>query len=718
MRFPTKTLLAASTAILFSPLAQAEFELTGYLKNETSVFITEGQTIGAGKTTFDNTNHAVGDILKSEFSARGFLNADLGENATVHAEVNLIFDSEGINSDYKGHNAYTQHDYLRELYIDTTVGDWDFRIGKQQVVWGTADGIKLLDIINPTDFRELVQNTSEDSRIPVIMINAEGSIGDNGNLQFILSEARGNFIPGLNGNGDQGQPFIMKGVDTITGQVNGFMNIAPNLGATAAQFQGFAAGAPLLGFLNAGGTLGDVGTPSPLPQGTQLGQVGGGLFTVQDFINGQTPFCQGGDPTNAETLAIVGALQAGVTPPPSGILGTTCAQMLNSIAQNFAQNQNKTNLVNPTFDAVVNPDSAFEVMPNATFATFDTFAGISTKYKKRTDDAVTEGNVGFRYRDTTAGGTNWSVNFLRSQGPNPSINLSWEDSAGNALNVAKVNTPGFDGNGDGTFDPNLGEFPPSPLTTIALLNADNTPFNAQAQGGAATLVFEETLDPVINIGTSFDTAFKTKALGAMVLRGEFLFQQDVMMPIVDRNELGIGNIAAGLVMQESDFFRYVLGLDITVATNLLISTQLIQFINLDYVDDETASNGSACSTQAHPFDPTGTPSPVHIANCGRYTADFPTLSLTNNLQAGDEVETFVSFFLSKPFGDSFQHRWNNIFIAENGGGYWNRADVEYSFSDFIIGTAEANFYFGDDDTQFGQFESSSNLQVGLKYLFQ
>ncbi len=84
-----------------------------------------------------------------------------------------MVDTEGTSPDYKYHRSYTQNDYLRELYVDTGAGDWDLRIGKQQVVWGTADGIKLLDIINPTDFRELNQNAMEDARIPVWMINAE-----------------------------------------------------------------------------------------------------------------------------------------------------------------------------------------------------------------------------------------------------------------------------------------------------------------------------------------------------------------------------------------------------------------------------------------------------------------------------------------------------------------------------------------------------------------
>ena len=699
MRFD-KPLLAAAIAASFFPAAHAdvsEFEFTGYLKNETAIFLKDGQTIGQAKSMLDTEENSAGDVFKSETMLRGFANGDLTDNTSLHAEINLIYDSEGVNKSLRGHNAYTQHDYLRELYIDTVAGDWNLRLGKQQVVWGTADGIKLLDIINPTDFRELNQNVQEDSRVPIWMANVEKNVGDNGNIQFIVSEARPNYIPGLNDDGDQGQPFMLTGVDTITGQVNGFQNIAPALGATAGAFQSFAPGAPLLGFLNGGGTLGDPGTPTPLPQGTQLGQVGGGLFTVQNFIDGQTPFCQGGSPASADSLAVANSQGA----LPSGTLGDSCGAMLDSIAQNFAQNQNVTNLVGPDYDAS-NPDSAFEYMPNATFATFDTFAGITTRYKKDHPNP-NEGNFGTRYKGSTDAGTNFSLNYFYNYNPNPSVNLHWEDAAGNELGVAKVNTPEFDGDGNGVIDPNLGEFPASQLPTVALLNGDNTPYSAATQGGPATLVFNETLDRIHNLGASFDTNVDTDSLGAVVLRGEFLYQQDVMVPVIDRNELAIGNLAGSLKTEETDFFKSVLGVDVTVMTNLLVSTQLINFFNLDYIDESTDSNGAGCAG---------------VANCGSYTGDPSTLSLLNNMKKGDEIETFVSFFLSKPFGAEQQHRWNNIIIAENGGGYWDRLDMEYSFTDFIIGTAETNFYWGDKDTTFGQFDKSSNLQLGVKYLFQ
>jgi hypothetical protein len=203
----------------------------------------------------------------------------------------------------------------------------------------------------------------------------------------------------------------------------------------------------------------------------------------------------------------------------------------------------------------------------------------------------------------------------------------------------------------------------------------------------ATLVFEEKLNQINTIGMSFDTALDDTSV-PVIIRGEFSYDVDTKQPVIDKDELSIGNLTGALTMQDADMFKYVLGVDVTVLTNLLVSTQLIQFYNLDYVDEGN-----------------------------RYTGDFSSMHLSNGLKKGDEIETFVSLFFSKPFGSDGQHRWNNITIAENGGGYWNRFDFEYSFNDEFVGSMEYNKYWGDEDTMFGQFETSSNLQVGLKYIF-
>ena len=38
---------------------------------------------------------------------------------------------------------------LREFYLDGQVGRTFLRIGKQQIVWGQADGLRVLDVVNP-----------------------------------------------------------------------------------------------------------------------------------------------------------------------------------------------------------------------------------------------------------------------------------------------------------------------------------------------------------------------------------------------------------------------------------------------------------------------------------------------------------------------------------------------------------------------------------------
>jgi len=120
---------------------------------------------------------------------------------------------------------------------------------------------------------------------------------------------------------DQGQAFIMKGVDTITGQVNGFVNIVPDLGSVAVGFTGE--------FSTLAGS------------GTTVASFGS-LVEVSN--------------SSENTTLITGA----------ELLATTY----------------NTNLV-PTTNLIEWPaeesDSAFEYMDSATFATFDTFVGAKSK---------------------------------------------------------------------------------------------------------------------------------------------------------------------------------------------------------------------------------------------------------------------------------------------------------------------------------------------------
>jgi len=75
---------------------------------------------------------------------------------------------------------------LREMYWQHATDNVYWKIGKQQVVWGEADGLKLLDAINPQSYREFTLDDFDDSRIPLWMVNAEISVGDDSMLQVLL----------------------------------------------------------------------------------------------------------------------------------------------------------------------------------------------------------------------------------------------------------------------------------------------------------------------------------------------------------------------------------------------------------------------------------------------------------------------------------------------------------------------------------------------------
>jgi hypothetical protein len=74
---------------------------------------------------------------------------------------------------------------LREFYLDAEIGENYWRVGKQQVVWGEADGMKLLDVVNPQSYREFILDDFDDSRIPLWMLNVEIPVLSEGSLQLL-----------------------------------------------------------------------------------------------------------------------------------------------------------------------------------------------------------------------------------------------------------------------------------------------------------------------------------------------------------------------------------------------------------------------------------------------------------------------------------------------------------------------------------------------------
>ncbi len=94
----------------------------------------------------------------------------------IDSEYDDAFPTYGANKFQHTHDE----DTIREAYLQLIKGNWDLRIGKQQVIWGEQLGIRTLDVICPLDIRtEVIGLTEwENIRIGLWMFRGIYDFGD------------------------------------------------------------------------------------------------------------------------------------------------------------------------------------------------------------------------------------------------------------------------------------------------------------------------------------------------------------------------------------------------------------------------------------------------------------------------------------------------------------------------------------------------------------
>jgi len=85
---------------------------------------------------------------------------------------------------------------LREIYLDLYFNSFDIRIGKQQIVWGKADGVFITDIVSPLNLSEFLLPDFDEIRIGVYAAKVDYYFG-NSTLEAIWKPVyAGNELPG------------------------------------------------------------------------------------------------------------------------------------------------------------------------------------------------------------------------------------------------------------------------------------------------------------------------------------------------------------------------------------------------------------------------------------------------------------------------------------------------------------------------------------------
>ena len=127
-----------------------------------SVSAQDEDSLRIGVKGFVDTYHAMrteqpNDWMSSRTRVRGEMTLEKG-HAGAFVSANLIHNA--ILSDRSGFQLREAYGYYSDEHLD-------IRAGRQIIVWGVADALRLTDIISPMDYTEFLAQDYDDIRIPV-----------------------------------------------------------------------------------------------------------------------------------------------------------------------------------------------------------------------------------------------------------------------------------------------------------------------------------------------------------------------------------------------------------------------------------------------------------------------------------------------------------------------------------------------------------------------
>ena len=166
-----------------------KFDMGGYLQNETAFSTKEGgdalwcenKALAYGTYNFSNE-------LRAFFRVQGYYDAINAIQSHDYRDISgdRYMDQETyFRQNLWQPKSYTSSEFLKELFIDFSRPEFDLRIGKQQFAWGVTDGLKVLDIVYPQDFRKFNQEDFEESRIPLWTMKFDYYVSPDSEIQLI-----------------------------------------------------------------------------------------------------------------------------------------------------------------------------------------------------------------------------------------------------------------------------------------------------------------------------------------------------------------------------------------------------------------------------------------------------------------------------------------------------------------------------------------------------
>lgn len=127
----------------------------------------------AGAYTYRDPEHWSKLRTRFELAASGRAGAGIRYKISARADVDAAYHLEDHYYPGPVRRDQRRELSLREAYLDFSSGDFEFRVGRQHVVWGEMVGLFLADVVSARDMREVILPEFESMRIPQWAARAE-----------------------------------------------------------------------------------------------------------------------------------------------------------------------------------------------------------------------------------------------------------------------------------------------------------------------------------------------------------------------------------------------------------------------------------------------------------------------------------------------------------------------------------------------------------------
>ncbi|MBN8766459.1 MAG: hypothetical protein J0I76_09035 [Thiobacillus sp.] len=106
------------------------------------------------------------DVLgRLELGTQGRLGNGVKWKLSGRAEYNAVYDLTDFYADSVRHDQRTKFRF-GETYLDFSTGSLDWRVGRQQIVWGEMVGLFFADVVSAKDLREFILSDFQMLRVP------------------------------------------------------------------------------------------------------------------------------------------------------------------------------------------------------------------------------------------------------------------------------------------------------------------------------------------------------------------------------------------------------------------------------------------------------------------------------------------------------------------------------------------------------------------------